>query len=88
MCKPKRSIGRCLSIVKLYDDFFIIDPRRGRDSAKEALHWMHGKLGIPLTREVAKCIPMGPSVVFIGLVTLFEHFAQRPPWAGCEGGSH
>jgi hypothetical protein len=82
-----RWIGRA-ACGRYYDDLFIIDPRRGRDSAKEALHWMQGKLGIPLTREVAKCIPMGPSVVFIGLVTLFEHFAQRPPWAGCEGGSH
>ena len=54
-----RRIGRA-ACRRYYDDFFIIDPARGRDSGKEALHWMHGKLGIPLTREVAKCIPWAP----------------------------
>ena len=47
---------------------------------------MNGKLGIPLTREVAKCIPMGTSVVFMGLVTLFEHFAQGRLWLAVKEG--
>ena len=37
---------------------------------------MHSKLGIPLTRDEAKCTPMSRSVVFMGLVTLLHHFAH------------
>ena len=84
-----RWIGRA-ACGRYYDDLFIIDPRRGRDSAKEALHWMQGKLGIPLTREVAKCIPMGPSELcsLHGSSDTLRALCARPPWAGCEGGSH
>ena len=70
-----RRIGRA-ACGRYYDDFVIIDPARGRASAKEALHWMHDKLGIPLTRDAAKCTPMSKSVVFMGLVTLLHHFAN------------
>jgi hypothetical protein len=45
---------------RYYDDFFIIDPARGRDSAKEALHWMHGKVRIPLTRKLPSASPWAP----------------------------
>jgi hypothetical protein len=72
-----RRIGRA-ACGRYYDDFVIIDPARGRASAKEALHWMHGKLDIPLTRDAAKCTPMSKSVVFMGLVTLLHqhHFVS------------